>query len=127
MERNFDLKDALRGGMTPEEMLADFQRQLAEAQTEVANERAAAVSELDEAREDMVDAIIDYTVALGITPPDVAEDDEFRDGLVETIKETEQEMAAMRPLLNMLRDMKKAENKERTPDDVIGEFLKSLR
>lgn len=127
MERNFDLKDALRGGITPEQMLADFQRQLAEAQTEVANERAAATSGLDEAREDMVDVIIDYTVALGITPPELTEDEEFRDGLIETIKETEQEMAAMRPLLNMLRDMKRTEDKERTPDDVIGEFLRSLR
>ena len=127
MERNFDLKDALRGGITPEQMLADFQRQLAEAQTEVANEQAAAASELDEAREDMVDAIMDYAVAMGMVPADIVEDDEFKDGLIETIKETEQEIAAMRPLFNMLQDIKRTEDKERTPDDVIGEFLRSLR
>lgn len=67
MERSFDLKDALRGGVTPEQMMDDFAKQLAAAQREVAIEQAAANStDLDEARADMVDAIIDYLIAMGV-------------------------------------------------------------
>lgn len=129
MERNFDLKDALRGGITPEQMMDDFAKQLATAQREVAMEQAAANStDLDEARADMVDAIIDYLIAMGLVDEDVVDTDEIADDLVAVLKEAEQELAATKPLLDMLRRMKaESENTERTPDDVIGEFLKSLR
>lgn len=129
MERSFDLKDALRGGITPEQMMDDFAKQLATAQREVAMEQAAANStDLDEARADMVDAIIDYLIAVGLVDEDVVDTDEMADDLVAAIKEAEQELAATKPLLDMLRRMKaESENPERTPDDVIGEFLKSLR
>lgn len=129
MERNFDLKDALRGGITPEQMMDDFAKQLATAQREVAMEQAAANStDLDEARADMVDAIIDYLIAMGLVDEDVVDTDEIADDLVAVLKEAEQELAATKPLLDMLHRMKaESENTERTPDDVIGEFLKSLR
>lgn len=129
MERSFDLKDALRGGVTPEQMMDDFAKQLAAAQREVAIEQAAANStDLDEARADMVDAIIDYLIAMGSVDEDAVDTDEMADDLVAALKEAEQELAATKPLLDMLRRMKaESENTERTPDDVIGEFLKSLR
>lgn len=129
MERSFDLKDALRGGVTPEQMMEDFAKQLATAQRKVAMEQAAANStDLDEARADMVDAIIDYLIAMGLVDEDVVDTDEIADDLVAVLKEAEQELAATKPLLDMLRRMKaESENTERTPDDVIGEFLKSLR
>lgn len=129
MERSFDLKDALRGGITPEQMMDDFAKQLATAQREVAMEQAAANStDLDEARADMVDAIIDYLIAMGLVDEDVVDTDEMADDLVAALKEAEQELAATKPLLDMLRKMKaESEKEDRTPDDVIGEFLKSLR
>lgn len=128
MERNFDLKDAIRGGVSPEQMLADFQKQLAQAQQEVAMEQAAATDELDAAREVMVDSIIDYLVAVGLVDEDVVDTDDMADDLTAAIKEAEKELAATKPLLDMLRRMKvEAGKEERTPDDVIGEFLKSLR
>lgn len=124
----FDLKDAIRDGVSPEQMLADFQKQLAEAQHEVAMERAAANSKLDKAREEMIDAILVYTATVGIAPADIIEADDLKADLTETIKEAEKELEASRPLLDMLRRMKADVNKEdRSPDDVIGEFLKSLR
>lgn len=129
MERSFDLKDALRGGVTPEQMMEDFAKQLATAQREVAMEQAAANStDLDEARADMVDAIIDYLIAMGLVDEDVVDTDEIADDLVAVLKEAEQKLAATKPLLDMLRRMKaENEKEERTPDDIIGEFLKSLR
>lgn len=129
MERSFDLKDALRGGVTPEQMMDDFAKQLAAAQREVAIEQAAANStDLDEARADMVDAIIDYLIAMGLVDEDAVDTDEMADDLVAALKEAEQELAATKPLLDMLRRMKaESEDTERTSDDVIGEFLKSLR
>lgn len=127
MDRNFDLKDALRGGITPEQMLADFQKQLAEAQAEVATEQAAAKDELEEVRADMVDSIIDYLVAIGLIDGDEIAD-EMVDDLVEAIKEAEREMAAVTPFLSMLREMKTEKQDTKTsPDAVIGEFLKTLR
>ncbi len=128
MERSFDLKDALRSGVNPEQMLADFQKQLAQAQQEVAMEQAAATEDLDEARADMVDGIIDYLIAVGLVDEDVVDIDEMADDLTAAIKEAEQELAATKPLLDMLRQMKaNADKQDRTPDDVIGEFLKTLR
>lgn len=128
MERNFDLKDALRGGITPEQMLADFQKQLAEAQAEVATEQAAAKDELEEVRADMIDSIIDYLVAIGLIDEDEVDTDEMADELVEAIKEAEKEIAATKPLLDMLRSMKvENEKPDRNPDAVIGEFLRTLR
>lgn len=128
MERNFDLKDALRGGITPEQMLADFQKQLAEAQAEVATEQAAAKDELEEVRADMIDSIIDYLVAIGLIDEDEVDTDEMADELVEAIKEAEKEIAATKPLLDMLRSMKvENEKPDRNSDAVIGEFLRTLR
>lgn len=128
MERNFDLKDALRGGITPEQMLADFQKQLAEAQAEVATEQAAAENENYEVRADMVDSIIDYLVAIGLIDEDKVDIDEMADDLVEAIKEVEKEMAAVAPFLNMLREMKvEKQDAKSNPDAVIGEFLRTLR
>lgn len=128
MERNFDLKDALRGGITPEQMLADFQKQLAEAQAEVATEQAAAKDELEEVRADMIDSIIDYLVAIGLIDENEVDIDEITDDLVEAIKEAEKEIAATKPLLDMLRSMKVEDEKpNRNPDAVIGEFLRILR
>lgn len=128
MERNFDLKDALRGGITPEQMLADFQKQLAEAQAEVATEQAAAKDELEEVRADMIDSIIDYLVAIGLIDEDEVDTDEMADELVEAIKEAEKEMAAVAPFLSMLREMKvEKQNTKPNPDAVIGEFLRTLR
>lgn len=128
MERNFDLKDALRGGITPEQMLADFQKQLAEAQAEVATEQAAAKDELEDVRADMVDFIIEYLVTIGLIDKDKVDIDEIADDLVEAIKEVEKEIAATKPLLDMLRSMKVEDEKpNRNPDAVIGEFLRTLR
>lgn len=59
---------------------------------------------------------------------DAVDTDEMADDLVAALKEAEQELAATKPLLDMLRRMKaESEDTERTSDDVIGEFLKSLR
>ena len=128
MERNFDLKDALRGGITPEQMLADFQKQLAEAQAEVATEQAAAEDENYEVRADMVDSIIDYLVAIGLIDEDKVDIDEIADDLIEAIKEAEKEIAAVAPFLNMLRETKvEKQDAKSNPDAVIGEFLRTLR
>ena len=127
MERNFDLKDALRGGITPEQMLADFQKQLAEAQAEVATEQATAKDELEEVRADMIDSIIDYLVAIGLIDEDEVDTDEMADELVEAIKEAEKEMAAVAPFLSMLCEMKvEKQDTKSNPDAVIREFLKTL-
>ena len=128
MERNFDLKDALRSGITPEQMLADFQKQLAEAQAEVATEQAAAEDENYEVRADMVDSIIDYLVAIGLIDEDKVDIDEIADDLIEAIKEAEKEIAAVAPFLNMLRETKvEKQDAKSNPDAVIGEFLRTLR
>lgn len=64
----------------------------------------------------------------GLVDEDAVDTDEMADDLVAALKEAEQELAATKPLLDMLRRMKaESEDTERTSDDVIGEFLKSLR
>ena len=76
----------------------------------------------------MVDFIIEYLVTIGLIDKDEVDIDEMADDLVEAIKEVEKEIAATKPLLDMLRSMKvENEKPDRNPDAVIGEFLRTLR
>lgn len=126
---NFDLKDALRAGVSPEQMLRDFQLQLRKAQAEVASEQTAANIDLQEAREDMIDAVLTYLVALGIAPAEILEDEDLPK-LYDAIKEVEDEFMAKKPFLDMLRSMAEAAPTgcphKRDADDVINSFLKTL-
>lgn len=149
------LTDALRDGASPDDIRKSFEAALQDAQNEVAAEQAAKVRtedkcsgdcahctecaecELDEAREDMIYAVLDYLTALGLIPEDLEIEDDDIDTLIESIKEVENEFKAKIGFMRMLADiarMKEAEKEEKPAQDkkvdaadaIIKQFLKGL-
>lgn len=148
------LTDALRDGASPEDIRKSFEAALQDAQNEVAAQQAEASKsgdcsgdcarctqcaecELDEAREDMIYAVLDYLTALGLIPEDLEIEDDDIDTLIESIKEVENEFKAKIGFMRMLADiarMKEAEKEEKPAQDkkvdaadaIIQQFLKGL-
>lgn len=147
------LTDALRDGASPEDIRKSFESALKDAQNEVAAEQAAKSAcdgncegcgecgelDLDDCREEMIYAVLDYLTALGLIPEDMEIEDDDIDHLIETIKEVEEEYKAKIGFMKMLAAMAKMEagKKEKvggkeiaekpSADDVIAQFLKGLR
>lgn len=155
------LTDALRDGASPEDIRKSFEAALQDAQNEVAAEQAkteasklcyggncsgncshcadAEECELDETRENMVYAVLDYLVALGLIPEDLEVEDGDIEQLIESIKEVEKEFQAKISFMKMLgaiakakaADEEKAAGKETekvsAADAIIKDFLKGLR
>lgn len=155
MERNdemMSLTDALRDGVSLEDIRKSFETALQEAQNEIAAEKKKAQEakacencgdcdelDLDVCREEMIYAILDYLTALGLIPEDMEIEDDDIDHLIDMIKEVEEEYKAKIGFMKMLSVMAKmeADKKEKvsekkvaekpSADDVIAQFLKGLR
>lgn len=148
------LTDALRDGASPEDIRKSFEAALQDAQNEVAAEKAKTAKtcdgkcegcndcgelDLDDCREEMIYAVLDYLTALGLVPEEMEIDDEDIDHLIDMIKEVEEEYKAKIGFMKMLSAMAKmeADKKEKvgekkvaekpSADDVIAQFLKGLR
>lgn len=156
MEKNTEmmsLTDVLRNGTSPEDIRKFFESALKDAQNEVTAEQAAKSAcdkncgecdelDLDDCREEMVYAVLDYLTALGMIPEEMEIDDDDIDSLIEIIKEVEEEYKAKISFMKMLAAMtkmeasKKEKEKEKvgdkkvttksSADDIIAQFLKGL-
>lgn len=158
MEKNVEmlsLADALRDGVSLEDIRKSFEAALQDAQNEVAAEKkkkkkaqeAKACEncgdcdelDLDVCREEMIYAVLDYLTALGLIPEDMEIEDDDIDHLIDMIKEVEEEYKAKISFMKMLSAMTKmeADKKEKvsekkvveksSADYVIAQFLKGLR
>ena len=159
MEKNIEmmsLADALRDGASLEDIRKSFESALQDAQSEIAAEKKAQEAkakacekcgdgdcnelDLDECREEMVYAILDYLTALGFIPEDTEIKDDDINHLINITKEIEKEYKAKLSFMKMFSTMFKMEagKKEKvsekrvversfTADDVIAQFLKGLR
>ena len=155
MEKNMEmlsLADALRDGVSLEDIRKSFEAALQDAQSEVAAEKKKAQEakacencsdcdelDLDVCREEMIYAILDYLTALGLIPEDMEIEDDDIDHLIDMIKEVEEEYKAKLGFMKMFATMTKMETgkKEKvskkkvvekpSADDVIAQFLKGLR
>ena len=156
MEKNVEmlsLADALRDGVSLEDIRKSFEAALQDAQSEVAAEKKKKAQEakacencgdcdeldLDVCREEMIYAVLDYLTALGLIPEDMEIEDDDIDHLIDMIKEVEEEYKAKLGFMKMFSIMAKMETdtKEKvsekkvaekpSADDVIAQFLKGLR
>ena len=161
MEKNIEimsLADALRDGASLEDIRKSFESALQDAQSEVAAEKKAQKAQeakaktcekrgdgncdeldLDECREEMIYAILDYLTALGLIPEDMEIEDNDIDHLINMTKEIEKEYKAKLSFMKMFSTMFKMEagKKEKvgekrvaersSADYVIAQFLKGLR
>lgn len=128
------VKDMLKSGIAPEELMANLQKEIADAQAELSGETA----NIDEVRVDLVDAILNYVITLGLIEENDI-DDEDVEMLTEMLKNAEAEMMAQVKFLTMMKNMlgksmeiKKAETapvKEPQVDSdaILRNFLRGLK
>lgn len=134
MENMNTVKDMLKSGIAPEELMANLQKEIADAQAELSGETA----NIDEVRVDLVDAILNYVITLGLIEENDI-DDEDVEMLTEMLKNAEAEMMAQVKFLTMMKNMlgksmeiKKAETapvKEPQVDSdaILRNFLRGLK
>ena len=128
------VKDMLKSGIAPEELMANLQKEIADAQAELSGETA----NIDEVRADLVDAMLDYVVALGLIEENDINDEDV-EMLTEMLKNAEEEMMAQVKFLTMMKnvlgksmEIKKAETapvKESQVDSdaILRNFLRGLK
>lgn len=128
------VKDMLKSGIAPEELMANLQKEIADAQAELSGETA----NIDEVRIDLVDAMLDYAVALGLIEENDINDEDV-EMLTEMLKNAEEEMMAQVKFLTMMKnvlgksmEIKKAETapvKEPQVDSdaILRNFLRGLK
>lgn len=104
-----DIKQMLQNGSSPEDLKAALDRQITQAMGEIREEqKAAAVAEaknieVEETRENVIDALLDYLTALGVfdNDEDNVDLDEIAEGLNDELKKAEKTILAT---FNMLKD-----------------------
>lgn len=128
------VKDMLKSGIAPEELMANLQKEIADALAELSGETA----NIDEVRADLVNAILDYVVALGLIEENDINDEDV-EMLTEMLKNAEEEMMAQVKFLTMMKnvlgksmEIKKAETapvKEPQVDSdaILRNFLRGLK
>lgn len=128
------VKDMLKSGIAPEELMANLQKEIADAQAELSGETA----NIDEVRIGLVDAMLDYVVALGLIEENDINDEDV-EMLTEMLKNAEEEMMAQVKFLTMMKnvlgksmEIKKAETapvKEPQVDSdaILRNFLRGLK
>ena len=115
-----DIKQMLQNGSSPEDLKAALDRQITQAMGEIREEqKAAAVAEaknveIEETREYLIDAALDYLTALGVFDAD--EDnidlDEIAEELNDELKKEEKTIVAAFNMFKELNCFSKAKNKE---------------
>lgn len=128
------VKDMLKSGIAPEELMANLQKEIADAQAELSGETA----NIDEVRADLVDAILDYVVALGLIEENDINDEDV-EMLTEMLKNAEAEMMAQVKFLTMMKnvlgksmEIKKTETApvkepQIDSDAILRNFLRGLK
>ena len=115
-----DIKQMLQNGSSPEDLKAALDRQITQAMGEIREEQRAAAAEnaknieIEETREYLVDAALDYLTALGVfdNDEDNVDLDEIAEGLNDELKMVEKTILAT---FNMLKDfdyLSKTKDKE---------------
>ena len=146
--QNCTVKDMLNNGFSPEQMLNNLQREIAEAQAQIDAEKRAAEAAtkaksdaeeaLIEARINVADALIDYVEALDVLPVEVIDEIETND-VVDLLIEVEDQIKAYAQIAGILGKLEasKPTRGKRTvvhhavppiniDDKIISDFLKSL-
>jgi hypothetical protein len=119
--KDLPIKDLLKQGLTSDDILNQIEEDIATALDEIKQEQEEATKNetIELARANVIHAVDGYMVALGISEPFSLTDETF-DGMVEILKVLENEIAPVEIKVT------KVNTKDKNPDDIIAEFLKSL-
>lgn len=100
-----DIKDALNGGISFDDLMHDFKNAIEDAQNEIDKEKAntANKNNVNQCREDLMVALTAYLDAIGVLDVDTVSEKDI-EKLEEFLKDFENEMTKMLTIINMIVD-----------------------
>ena len=100
-----DIKDALNGGISFDDLMHDFKNAIEDAQDEIDKEKAdtANKNNVNQCREDLMVALTSYMDAIGILDADTVSEEDM-EKLEDLLKNFENEMTKMMTIINMIVD-----------------------
>ena len=100
-----DIKDALNGGISFDDLMHDFKNAIKDAQDEIDKEKAntARKASVDQCREDLMVALTAYLDAIGVLDIDTVSEKDM-DKMEDILKNFENEMTKMMTIINMITD-----------------------
>lgn len=106
-----DIKDALNGGISFDDLMHDFKNAIEDAQDEIDKEKAniAHKAGVDQCREDLMVALTAYFDAIGVLNIDTVSEENMNK-LEDLLKNFENEMAKMMTIINMIVDNNDSNN-----------------
>ena len=115
-----DIKQMLQTGSSPEDLKAALDRQITQAMDEIREEKKAAAAEeaknieIEETREYLIDAALDYLTALGVfdADEDNVDLDEIAEELNDELKKEEKAIVAAFNMFKELNAFSKTKDKE---------------
>lgn len=106
-----DIKSALNGGISFDDLMRDFEDALENAQDEINKEKAdtAHKAGVDQCREDLMVALTAYLDAIGVLDVDTVSEEDM-EKLEEFLKDFENEITKMMTIINMIVDNSDSNN-----------------
>lgn len=114
-----DIKDALNGGISFDDLMHDFKNAIEDAQDEIDKEKAdtANKNNVNQCREDLMVALTAYLDAISVLDVDTVSEEDM-EKLEEFLKDFENEVTKMMTIINMIVD--NSDN-----DDAVNADVKS--
>lgn len=130
-----DIKDALNGGISFDDLMHDFKNAIEDAQDEIDKEKAdtANKNNVNQCREDLMVALTSYLDAIGVLDVDTVSEEDM-EKLEDILKNFENEMTKMMTIINMIVDNSDSNNvvsvdvksDKAELDDVLADVLAKL-
>lgn len=130
-----DIKDALNGGISFDDLMHDFKNAIEDAQDEIDKEKAdtAKKNNVNQCREDLMVALTSYLDAIGVLDIDTVSEADM-DKLEDILKNFENEMTKMMTIINMIVDNSDSNNAVNADvksnkaelDDILADVLAKL-
>lgn len=130
-----DIKDALNGGISFDDLMHDFKNAIEDAQDEIDKEKADTANKagVDQCREDLMVALTTYLDAIGVLDIDTVSEEDM-DKLEDILKNFENEMTKMMTIINMIVDNSNSNNAANVAvksdkaelDDVLADVFAKL-
>lgn len=106
-----DIKDALNGGISFDDLMHDFKNAIEDAQDEIDKEKAntANKNNVNQCREDLMVALTAYLDAIGVLDVDTVSEEDM-EKLEEFLKDFENEVTKMMTIINIIADNSDSNN-----------------
>lgn len=106
-----DIKDALNGGISFDDLVHDFKNAIEDAQDEIDKEKADTTNKnnVNQCREDLMVALTAYLDAIGVQDVDTVSEEDM-EKLEDLLKNFENEMTKMMTIINIIADNSDSNN-----------------